>query len=89
MNKYMYNEKFETNKGLLTTGTLERNPHITLAHINTVAFPPLIPEPNKQCSMWFIGLLFTKSENLNIDLTYDIKSFAESSTVYIYIHIYK
>ncbi|XP_003393427.1 poly(A) polymerase type 3 [Bombus terrestris] len=59
-------------------GTLERNPHITLAHVNPEAFPPLKPEPEGHCSMWFIGLLFAKSENLNIDLTYDIKSFVDS-----------
>ncbi|XP_034172431.1 poly(A) polymerase hiiragi isoform X3 [Osmia lignaria lignaria] len=59
-------------------GTLERNPHITLAHVNPEAFPPLEPEPEGHCSMWFIGLLFAKSENLNVDLTYDIKSFVDS-----------
>ena len=64
---------------LLKIGTLERNPHITLAHVNPEAFPPLEPEPEGHCSMWFIGLLFAKSENLNIDLTYDIKSFVDSS----------
>lgn len=58
---------------------MERNPHITLAHVNPEAFPPLDSEPDKHCSMWFIGLLFAKSENLNIDLTYDIKSFVETS----------
>lgn len=63
----------------LRTGTLERNPHITLAHVNPEAFPPLDSEPGKHCSMWFIGLSFAKSESLNIDLTYDIKSFVETS----------
>lgn len=63
----------------LTTGTLERNPHITLAHVNPEVFLPLEPEPDRHCSMWFIGLLFAKTENLNIDLTYDIKSFVEIS----------
>lgn len=28
--------------------------------------------------MWFIGLDFLKSENLNVDLTYDIQSFTET-----------
>lgn len=28
--------------------------------------------------MWFIGLEFAKSENLNVDLTYDIQSFTET-----------
>ncbi|XP_020709602.2 poly(A) polymerase type 3 [Athalia rosae] len=59
-------------------GILERNPHITLAHVNPEVFPPLEPVPDRQCSMWFIGLIFAKTENLKIDLTYDIKSFADS-----------
>ncbi|XP_034936162.1 poly(A) polymerase type 3 isoform X2 [Chelonus insularis] len=59
-------------------GTLERNPHITLAHVNPEGFPPLNPDDGPFCSMWFIGLLFAKSENLNVDLTYDIKSFVEN-----------
>ena len=29
-------------------------------------------------SMWFIGLVFAKTENLNVDLTYDIQSFTET-----------
>ncbi|XP_023247933.1 poly(A) polymerase gamma-like, partial [Copidosoma floridanum] len=58
-------------------GTLERNPHITLAHINPEAFPPLHSEPDKFVSMWFIGLTFKKGEHLNIDLTYEIKSFVD------------
>ncbi|XP_033222307.1 poly(A) polymerase type 3 isoform X2 [Belonocnema kinseyi] len=59
-------------------GQLERNQAITLAHINPEAYPPLEPEPGKIISMWFIGLLFSRSENLNVDLTYDIKTFADS-----------
>ncbi|XP_057319290.1 poly(A) polymerase type 3 isoform X2 [Microplitis mediator] len=59
-------------------GTLERNQHITLAHVNPEGFSPLSNEENRFCSMWFIGLLFAKSENLNVDLTYDIKSFVDS-----------
>ncbi|XP_008208561.1 poly(A) polymerase type 3 [Nasonia vitripennis] len=60
-------------------GTLERNPNITLAHINPESFPPLKPEAGKHVSMWFIGLTFKKGENLNIDLTMDIKSFVETT----------
>ncbi|XP_020298415.1 poly(A) polymerase type 3 isoform X2 [Pseudomyrmex gracilis] len=59
-------------------GTLERNPHIVLAHVNPEAFPPLEPELGKHCSMWFIGLAFARSESLNIDLTFDIKSFVDT-----------
>ncbi|KAF7989314.1 hypothetical protein HCN44_007988 [Aphidius gifuensis] len=58
--------------------TLERNQHINLAHVNPEGFQPMSPEPGRLCSMWFIGLQFAKSENLNIDLTYDIKSFVET-----------
>ncbi|XP_058790220.1 poly(A) polymerase type 3 [Phymastichus coffea] len=59
-------------------GCLERNPLITLAHINPECFPPLSPEAGKHISMWFIGLTFKKGENLNIDLTYDIRNFVDT-----------
>lgn len=58
--------------------TLERNPHINLAHINPEVFQPMTPEPERVCSMWFIGLQFAKTENLNIDLTHDMRLFVES-----------
>lgn len=59
-------------------GNLERNQHITLAHVNPEGFTPIDPEPNKFCTMWFIGLVFAKTENLNVNLTYDIQSFTNS-----------
>jgi poly(A) polymerase len=59
-------------------GNLERNVHITLAHVNPECFSQLEPEPDKFCTMWFIGLVFAKTENLNVDLTYDIQSFTDS-----------
>ncbi|PNF37421.1 Poly(A) polymerase gamma [Cryptotermes secundus] len=59
-------------------GNLERNIHITLAHVNPECFSQLEPEPDKFCTMWFIGLVFAKTENLNVDLTYDIQSFTDS-----------
>jgi poly(A) polymerase len=59
-------------------GNLERNVHITLAHVNPECFSQLEPEPDKFCAMWFIGLVFAKTENLNVDLTYDIQSFTDS-----------
>lgn len=40
--------------------------------------PEQTPDANIHCSMWFIGLEFAKSENLNVDLTYDIQSFTET-----------
>lgn len=59
---------------------MERNQHITLAHINPESFSLLESqrEPNTQCSMWFIGLEFAKTENLNVNLTFDIQSFTET-----------
>lgn len=61
-------------------GNLERNQHITLAHVNPDSFPHLDAQADTAtyCSMWFIGLDFLKSENLNVDLTYDIQSFTET-----------
>lgn len=35
-------------------------------------------DPHVQCTLWFIGLEFTKTENLNIDLTHDIQQFTET-----------
>lgn len=62
------------------SGTLERNQFITLAHINPESFNQLEShrEPNTLCSMWFIGLEFAKTENLNVNLTYDIQQFTET-----------
>ncbi|KAK9885778.1 hypothetical protein WA026_013648 [Henosepilachna vigintioctopunctata] len=64
----------------LLIGNLERNPFITLAHINPERFSQLETQkvPNQHCAMWFIGLEFAKSEHLNIDLTYDIQTFIET-----------
>ncbi|KAJ8926549.1 hypothetical protein NQ314_021065 [Rhamnusium bicolor] len=64
----------------LLIGNLERNQYITLAHINPESFPMLESqkEPNSHCSMWFIGLEFAKTENLNVDLTRDIQMFTET-----------
>lgn len=68
---------------LISAGNLERNQHITLAHVNPECYTYLDQqekkaESNVHCSMWFIGLEFAKSENLNVDLTYDIHSFTET-----------
>ncbi|XP_022912441.1 poly(A) polymerase type 3 isoform X2 [Onthophagus taurus] len=60
---------------------LERNPHIVLAHINPENFNTIEPasESNPHVStMWFIGLEFAKTENLNIDLTQDIQNFTKT-----------
>ncbi|KAF5295880.1 hypothetical protein FQR65_LT10368 [Abscondita terminalis] len=60
--------------------TLERNQHIKLAHINPESFDQLEAqqEQNVHCTLWFIGLEFTKTENLNVDLTNDIQHFTET-----------
>lgn len=68
---------------------LERNQHITLAHVNPECFSQLEPEPDKFCTMWFIGLVFAKTENLNVDLTYDIQSFTDSGKYCLYVEILK
>lgn len=38
---------------------------------------PLEPVTPRLCSMWFIGLEFERTENLNVDLTENIQSFTE------------
>uniref|UniRef100_A0A1B6CNZ7 Poly(A) polymerase n=1 Tax=Clastoptera arizonana TaxID=38151 RepID=A0A1B6CNZ7_9HEMI len=61
--------------------SLERNQHILLAHVNAECYhgvPPATDSPKTPTSMWFIGLVFRKSENLNVDLTYDIQSFTNA-----------
>lgn len=73
---------------------LERNQHISLAHVNPKCFEPtksvtsngnsstcdkndsVILAPH--CSMWFIGLEFERTENLNVDLTESIQHFTNS-----------
>lgn len=37
-----------------------------------------VDKSNKHCSMWFIGLEFERSDNLNVDLTDSIQSFTDS-----------
>ncbi|KAL0274245.1 UNVERIFIED_CONTAM: hypothetical protein PYX00_006716 [Menopon gallinae] len=65
----------------LLIGNLERNQHITLAHVNPDSFQQTSePGSNVHCTMWFIGMVFAKTENLNVDLTYDIKSFTDTVT---------
>lgn len=70
-------------------GNLERNQYISLAHVNpkcfdrakqqqingsiTDATDKLVTAPF--CSMWFIGMEFKKTENLNVDLTESIQNF--------------
>jgi len=58
---------------------LERNQHIKLAHISidTFQLPLTGEEQGTPWTLWFIGLEFDKSDNLNVDLTYDIQAFTD------------
>ncbi|XP_036397749.1 poly(A) polymerase type 3-like [Megalops cyprinoides] len=69
----------------ILVGNLEKNEFITLAHVNPQSFPGPKEDSEKEefSTMWVIGIVFKKmegSENLNVDLTYDIQSFTD--TVY-------
>lgn len=69
---------------------LERNQHINLAHVNPKCFEQHEQNQTERqresdgsrastlCSLWFIGLEFERSENLNVDLTESIQSFTDS-----------
>ncbi|XP_054710127.1 poly(A) polymerase type 3-like [Uloborus diversus] len=59
---------------------LERHPNINLAHVNPEAHTPLEVEEDSYQSMWFMGLQFSKTGNVNVDLTYDIQAFTDSIT---------
>ncbi|NXH09238.1 PAPOG polymerase, partial [Bucco capensis] len=65
--------------------SLEKNEFISIAHVKPESFPgnKNLHKLTEYVSMWFVGLLFKKSENgkgLNIDLTSVIQSFTD--TVY-------
>ncbi|KAM5129138.1 poly(A) polymerase alpha [Mantella aurantiaca] len=69
----------------ILVGSLEKNEFITLAHVNPQSFPAPVENSEKEefRTMWVIGLVFKKmenSENLSVDLTFDIQSFTD--TVY-------
>ncbi|KAJ3606121.1 hypothetical protein NHX12_025642 [Muraenolepis orangiensis] len=69
----------------ILVGNLEKNEFITLAHVNPQSFPGPKEGSDKEefSTMWVIGIVFKKmegSENLNVDLTFDIQSFTD--TVY-------
>ncbi|XP_042903419.1 poly(A) polymerase type 3 isoform X2 [Parasteatoda tepidariorum] len=57
---------------------LERHPNIHLAHVNPETYTPIGADPDKFACMWFMGLQFTKTENVNVDLTRDIQNFTDS-----------
>ncbi|KAG4070505.1 hypothetical protein HA402_005737 [Bradysia odoriphaga] len=62
----------------LLINNLERNLHIALAHVNPKCFQQIQQLQAPFCSMWFIGLEFEKSENLNVDLTENIQGFTNA-----------
>ncbi|CAN8000364.1 unnamed protein product, partial [Ixodes hexagonus] len=68
---------------------LERHPYIEIAHVNPESFPPCEPDGEKLQSMWFIGLQFSKTEHVNVDLTYDIRSFVDTGKQATAINILK
>lgn len=69
---------------------LEKNQHINLAHVNPKCFEQHEQNQTERqkendggktsclCSLWFIGLEFERSENLNVDLTESIQSFTDA-----------
>ncbi|XP_028417685.1 poly(A) polymerase type 3-like isoform X2 [Dendronephthya gigantea] len=59
----------------LLVNQLENKPYIELAHVNPKHYPPLNPDKDCCISRWFIGLSFEKTENVALDLTYDIQYF--------------
>lgn len=71
-------------------GMLANNQHISLAHVNPKCFERTKvasggngggdagDKPVMHCSMWFIGLEFERTENLNVDLTESIQYFTNS-----------
>uniref|UniRef100_A0A7M4FXJ7 Poly(A) polymerase n=1 Tax=Crocodylus porosus TaxID=8502 RepID=A0A7M4FXJ7_CROPO len=82
---YSYRVGLVESKIRILVGSLEKNEFITLAHVNPQSFPAPKENPDKEefRTMWVIGLVFKKtenSENLSVDLTYDIQSFTD--TVY-------
>uniref|UniRef100_F1KVK4 polynucleotide adenylyltransferase n=2 Tax=Ascaris TaxID=6251 RepID=F1KVK4_ASCSU len=65
-------------------GNLERNPCVSLCHINPQHFTPISPLPieisieNPCCQMWFIGMELNKQLKKNIDLTDEIQQFNDA-----------
>ena len=62
----------------ILVGNLERNLFIKIAHVTPESLGPLNENENPYTCKWFIGLTFTRVENQNVDLTYDIQSFTNS-----------
>uniref|UniRef100_A0A6B2EHX4 Poly(A) polymerase n=1 Tax=Phlebotomus kandelakii TaxID=1109342 RepID=A0A6B2EHX4_9DIPT len=57
---------------------LERNAYISHAQVNPKCFDQVPSKTSSPfCSMWFIGLEFQRTENLNVDLTESIQTFTD------------
>lgn len=57
---------------------LEKNIFIKLAHVNTSSFGPSPDPEGGFVTKWFIGLVFVRAENVNVDLTFDIQNFTDT-----------
>lgn len=58
--------------------SLDRNANINLVHVNPDTLPsPPEQLPAVQSCVWALGLVFNKSEHLNVDLTLEIQNFTE------------
>lgn len=62
----------------ILVANLEKNPYIKLAHVNPKQFAVSSNEEDGHISEWFIGLVFVKADNVNVDLTYDIQTFMDT-----------
>jgi len=58
--------------------SLDRNSNINLVHISPDTLgPPPDAAPDSHVCIWALGLVFNKSEHLNVDLTLEIQTFTE------------
>ncbi|XP_043226235.1 poly(A) polymerase type 3-like isoform X1 [Amphibalanus amphitrite] len=58
--------------------SLDRNQNISLVHVNPETLPPPPDSaPGAHSCVWALGLVFNKSEHLNVDLTLEIQNFTE------------
>lgn len=66
------------------TGNLEHDEHIELAHVNPKRFEchEQQTKTTEFCSMWFVGIQFKQTENMNVNLTENIQNF----TYLVYKH---
>ncbi|VDD89725.1 unnamed protein product [Enterobius vermicularis] len=58
-------------------GSLERNPCVTLCHVDPKHYTPLQPL-GSCCQLWFIGMDLNKELKKNIDLTGELQQFSDA-----------